>query len=280
MKKGHEYDLVSVIGVLSIFDRALGFLTPVFQFEDKLYIQDVESNSRRGFVALQPSAFSTPVEPFRIHLQEGVILFAFSSDGESVSFADGSTLATAFVFSLPFFEIVLAERPALVSHVQRYVERWLPKARAKLTDRKLLSLLSSSPYSSCFQIKILTGTTLFASDRLNEKLAILTNFQGRAESFGINEGHSVKPKRKATKGQSSTGNLSVGVGVLDLGQDMCKWPLGEPGDNDFGFCGAKTTSNSVYCDKHFSMAFQSPAPRKVMAQEPEARESLLQAKRA
>jgi GcrA cell cycle regulator len=52
------------------------------------------------------------------------------------------------------------------------------------------------------------------------------------------------------------------IGVLELGPNMCKWPIGDPGDPDFGFCGTHCTSGAVYCEEHAAIAFQPAMPRR------------------
>jgi GcrA cell cycle regulator len=59
----------------------------------------------------------------------------------------------------------------------------------------------------------------------------------------------VKPKPRAPR----DGTL---IGVLQLGPHMCKWPIGDPGDNDFGFCGSQCSTTAVYCEEHAAIAFQ------------------------
>lgn len=38
-------------------------------------------------------------------------------------------------------------------------------------------------------------------------------------------------------------------GLLDLTDDHCRWPLGEPGDEDFYFCGEAVAAHP-YCAEH------------------------------
>lgn len=52
------------------------------------------------------------------------------------------------------------------------------------------------------------------------------------------------------------------IGVLQLGPNMCKWPIGDPGDADFGFCGSQTSSAAVYCEEHAAIAFQPAMSRR------------------
>ena len=43
--------------------------------------------------------------------------------------------------------------------------------------------------------------------------------------------------------------------VVDLTSMMCRWPLGNPGSEDFTFCGAtKCSSNDAYCQEHRRVA--------------------------
>lgn len=46
------------------------------------------------------------------------------------------------------------------------------------------------------------------------------------------------------------------VTLLDLKERMCKWPIGDPGDEDFRFCGSKSQVGQPYCAEHCTMAFQ------------------------
>lgn len=52
------------------------------------------------------------------------------------------------------------------------------------------------------------------------------------------------------------------IGVLQLGPNMCKWPIGDPGDTDFGFCGGHCGSSAVYCEEHAAIAFQPAMSRR------------------
>lgn len=47
------------------------------------------------------------------------------------------------------------------------------------------------------------------------------------------------------------------VPLLDLAADQCRFPLGDPRDAGFGFCGApRAHENLPYCDGHCRMAYQ------------------------
>jgi GcrA cell cycle regulator len=42
----------------------------------------------------------------------------------------------------------------------------------------------------------------------------------------------------------------------------CQWPFGDPGDNDFHFCGKNTHETFSYCAEHVAMAYREPEPRR------------------
>jgi GcrA cell cycle regulator len=39
------------------------------------------------------------------------------------------------------------------------------------------------------------------------------------------------------------------------GAPACLWPIGDPGDEDFHFCGAGTVPGKPYCDEHCARAY-------------------------
>ena len=40
------------------------------------------------------------------------------------------------------------------------------------------------------------------------------------------------------------------VSLLALGHWDCHWPIGDPGEKGFGFCGKTRLPNSSYCESH------------------------------
>ena len=49
--------------------------------------------------------------------------------------------------------------------------------------------------------------------------------------------------------------------LLDLEKSDCRWPIGEPRQPDFHFCGARQAVGHPYCELHWRMAFQPSRPR-------------------
>lgn len=44
--------------------------------------------------------------------------------------------------------------------------------------------------------------------------------------------------------------------IDSLGIGKCKWPIGDVGDADFGFCCAKQREGSAYCQEHHAIAYR------------------------
>lgn len=47
-----------------------------------------------------------------------------------------------------------------------------------------------------------------------------------------------------------------GIKLVDLKERMCRWPLGDPKDPDFKFCGCTAVPGLPYCADHARMAYQ------------------------
>jgi len=50
--------------------------------------------------------------------------------------------------------------------------------------------------------------------------------------------------------------------ILELTEDTCRWPIGDPGASDFFFCGGNTISGLPYCAFHSRVAYQPVADRR------------------
>ena len=57
------------------------------------------------------------------------------------------------------------------------------------------------------------------------------------------------------------------VTVVNVKDTMCKWPIGDPADPAFSFCGRKAADGSPYCAHHAKMAFQPARKRDRRASE-------------
>lgn len=50
--------------------------------------------------------------------------------------------------------------------------------------------------------------------------------------------------------------------LQDLTEGMCRWPIGDPQQADFHFCGRNKVTGLPYCETHARRAFQPPQPRR------------------
>jgi GcrA cell cycle regulator len=50
--------------------------------------------------------------------------------------------------------------------------------------------------------------------------------------------------------------------VLTINDRMCRWPIGDPSENEFHFCGHKPKSGSPYCEAHARKAYQPQTQRR------------------
>jgi GcrA cell cycle regulator len=44
--------------------------------------------------------------------------------------------------------------------------------------------------------------------------------------------------------------------VLTINDRMCRWPIGDPAENEFHFCGRNPKPGSPYCEAHARKAYQ------------------------
>jgi GcrA cell cycle regulator len=50
--------------------------------------------------------------------------------------------------------------------------------------------------------------------------------------------------------------------VLTLGAHMCKWPIGDPSNEGFTFCGRRSSEGIPYCNEHAAVAYQPQQAKK------------------
>ena len=50
--------------------------------------------------------------------------------------------------------------------------------------------------------------------------------------------------------------------IEKLTERTCKWPIGDPGDEDFHFCGHDSLDGLPYCQYHARVAYQVPDSRR------------------
>lgn len=77
-----------------------------------------------------------------------------------------------------------------------------------------------------------------------------------------------EPKRpsKAAKNAAYVEKPVSGSGVTlyELKEKMCRWPIGDPREEDFRFCGCHSISGLPYCSEHSKIAYQAATRNKVL----------------
>lgn len=56
--------------------------------------------------------------------------------------------------------------------------------------------------------------------------------------------------------------ISDRVTIMDLRENMCRWPIGDPSWAEFRFCGARALTGMPYCDCHAQIAYQPSSERR------------------
>jgi GcrA cell cycle regulator len=52
------------------------------------------------------------------------------------------------------------------------------------------------------------------------------------------------------------------VTIMELRESMCRWPIGDPTNPEFRFCGGRSITGLPYCPEHAQVAYQPAADRR------------------
>jgi GcrA cell cycle regulator len=72
-------------------------------------------------------------------------------------------------------------------------------------------------------------------------------------SIGARAPQSHAPRRRPSV------DLPPTASILELSEDACRWPTGDPQHDDFGFCGRHRSGPGAYCPDHAPLAFRRPS---------------------
>ncbi len=67
-------------------------------------------------------------------------------------------------------------------------------------------------------------------------------------------------KKDTKKAQKAPQKIVEKVQLMDLKLNTCRWPIGDPKDEDFCFCGKQTVTGKPYCMQHCQEAYLNMAP--------------------
>lgn len=54
---------------------------------------------------------------------------------------------------------------------------------------------------------------------------------------------------------------SCNVSLTELDNHTCRWPVGDPKDDNFHFCGKKVRIGQTYCEEHSAQAYVKPGKK-------------------
>jgi GcrA cell cycle regulator len=61
------------------------------------------------------------------------------------------------------------------------------------------------------------------------------------------------------------------VSLIDLKGGECRWPIGDPREENFGFCGHNAIAGLPYCSEHAKVAYQAATRNRILQAEDFAR---------
>ena len=56
--------------------------------------------------------------------------------------------------------------------------------------------------------------------------------------------------------------ISERANIMDLTEHTCRWPIGDPTESGFHFCGRKSDEGVPYCAHHRRIAYQPAGDRR------------------
>ncbi len=67
--------------------------------------------------------------------------------------------------------------------------------------------------------------------------------------------HAPEKENKKKEAEQETYKRPEKVTVADLDNHTCRWPIGDPKDENFHFCGKRVKLGQTYCEEHSAVAY-------------------------
>ena len=86
--------------------------------------------------------------------------------------------------------------------------------------------------------------------------------QGVSAAAGQSRSTTALPRAPSMKAAWTFAGAEIGemrrLGFADIRAAHCRWPLGDPGQADFAYCGLPPAPGRSYCAGHCRLAYQAP----------------------
>ncbi len=73
--------------------------------------------------------------------------------------------------------------------------------------------------------------------------------------------HATAAKAKESAAKEELTPEETNIPLVKLDNHTCRWPLGDPRDDDFCFCGKRVKSGQTYCEEHSPIAYVKPGKK-------------------
>lgn len=70
-----------------------------------------------------------------------------------------------------------------------------------------------------------------------------------------------KPQKVVTTAPEVKVHKNTCIKLSELDSHTCRWPIGDPKDDNFCFCGRKVRAGQTYCDEHSAIAYVKPGKK-------------------
>lgn len=69
------------------------------------------------------------------------------------------------------------------------------------------------------------------------------------------------PVVKEVKPEVKPVTETTNIPLVKLDNHTCRWPMGDPRDDDFCFCGKRIKTGQTYCEEHAAIAYVKPGKK-------------------
>ena len=77
-----------------------------------------------------------------------------------------------------------------------------------------------------------------------------------------------KPQPRKVANDTAVFDMKIkGVQLYEVKDKMCRWPIGDPKEADFRFCGCSSIAGLPYCGEHAKVAYQAATRNRILQAE-------------